>query len=210
LTASPIVQNATFDALINYDLDAKLSEALISYNTPKAQAQAGVLGHVFTGFTLNMHGVAGSPNYAVFLQVVQSAGRPEPSAFFSCKIAKNDRSITIGFGVTPSKSQWLSFAPDHGGLHHLHYVLNDYLCDMLSRTPHCQDTSGAQTDIPFPAGARNLRDWTLGGIYLGLETHNRDMRPEAKDHSAQGTVAIGFQIANLHVTRNPGEPAVCR
>jgi hypothetical protein len=201
LTASPITQEATFDKAIIYDVDAKLLEAVASYDKPNAWVNANVMAHVFTGFTLNMHGVAGSPNYDVFLQIGHSSTRVEPSGFFTCNVRKTGQSITIGFGANPLGMQWLDFTSDHGGLHHLHYVINDFLSDMLARVPHCRDSGRGETNIPFPEAAHILRNWKLGGIYLGLETHNRDVRSTAPEHDVQGRIAVAFQIANLHVRR---------
>jgi hypothetical protein len=192
LTASPLTQNAAFDQAITYDVDAKLSEATASYNTPNARVNADVMAHVFTGFTLNMHGVAGAPNYDVFLQIGHSATRQEPSGFFTCQVSKGGQGITVGFGVNPTGAQWLDYTSDRGRLRHLHYVLNDYLREMLARTPNCRDTNGTETKIPFPAVARDLPNWKLGGIYLGLETHNRDLRPVATNHDVQGQIAVAF------------------
>jgi hypothetical protein len=207
LTASPLTPNATFDSVISYDLDATLSEATATYKTPEGKEKADVMAHVFTGFTLNMHGVAGSPNYDVFLQIGHSSTRQEPSGFFECQIAKQGQTITVGFGANPLGAQRLEFASDHGGLHHLHYVINDYLRNMLARTPSCRDANGAQSKTSFSAAAHDVRNWKLGGIYLGLETHNRDARPEATDHEVHGAVTVAFQIANLHVKRKSGKSA---
>jgi hypothetical protein len=207
LTASPITQDVTFDNIINYDVDAKLSEATASYNTPYARANADVLAHVFTGFTLNMHGVVGSPNYDIFLQIGHSGTREEPSGFFSCQVGKLGSTVSVGFGANRRDAQWLDYKSDRGTLHHLHYTINDYLQDMLARIPSCQSVDGAKISIPFSDAAHNLRNWKLGGIYLGLETHNRDVRPTATNHDAQGGITVALQIANLHVRQVAGPPA---
>jgi hypothetical protein len=206
LAASPVSQSVSFDNAITYDLDAKLSEATAFYNTPDTRVHADVMAQVFTGFTLNLHGVVGSPNYDVFLQIAHSTTRQEPSGFFTCQVGKSGQNITVGFGSVPLGAQWLDYTSDHGSLHHLHYVLNDYLRDMLARTPTCQDIDGGKTSILFPEAARNLRNWKLGGIYLGLETHNRDLRPAATDHAVRGRIAVAFQVANLHVRRASEKP----
>ncbi len=209
LTASPLMQNATMNAETDYDVDEKIIQAQISYKTPQAKARGDVLAHVFTGFTLSLHGANGTPNYNVFLQIAQSASRKEQSGFFLCTFDPVHNNVVLGFGMTPGAGEVLPFQAAHGPLRHLHYVLNDYLCAMLAQTPHCQDGTGASRAMAFAPMARDLANWRLGGIYIGLETHDRDMRPMAQDHAVQGHVAVSVQIANLHVTRYPGKLMHC-
>jgi hypothetical protein len=209
LTASPLTNNATFDARINYDFDAKLSRVQIRSNRSGALSNGQVLAHVFTGFTLNARDSQNVWQYNLFLQVGHAASRQEKSGFFSCQINESKKNITFGYGANLEEGLSLRFASDKGRLHHLHFVLNDYLCNILSSVPHCRDEHGRQVSMPFPASIRDLHNWKLGGIYLGLETHNRDVRPGAVDHRAMGEVAVAFQIANLQVVRMPEVPAQC-
>jgi hypothetical protein len=210
LTASPVVANATFNTALHYDLDAKLSDAAASYRTHEAQRRGLVLAHVFSGFTLRLRDVPGSPAYNVFLQIAHSGSRHERGGIFNCSIGDGGRFLTIGYGGVLPGAPWLEFTPDQRPPHHLHYELADYLCDLLTYTPQCMTKEGKRVEVPFPDRARELGNWTLGGIYVGIETHNMDKRRDAVDQSAQGSVSVALQLANLSVTRDPEKRAACQ
>ena len=157
LTASPLTTAARFDRVITYTLRARLAEATLAAS-PRQIADATVLAHVFTGFTVHLHGVLGAPDYDLFLQIAHANSRRENAGYFRCTIGKHGRVVTLGWGGTLPNDPVLPFRADHGPLHPLRYVLNDYLHAVLATPPPC----GA-----FAKAALDPARWRLGGIYLG-------------------------------------------
>ncbi|EQD37857.1 hypothetical protein B2A_11744 [mine drainage metagenome] len=50
---------------------------------------------------------------------------------------------------------------------------------------------------------KNLKNWTLNSMYVGLETENRDYRPGVRDHQPQGSVEAALQLSDLSVIAEP-------
>ena len=101
--------------------------------------------------------------------------------------------------IAPPGGCPLPFRAQRGSLRHLHYDLTVSLRQALSHAPIYRKPDGAMHRFVYTHQAKNLKDWTINSMYVGLETENRDFRHGARNHRPQGTVSVALQVANLRV-----------
>lgn len=166
----------TFNNPITYSLDAKITAA-----TASGQG-ALVLAQVFTGFIVSFNAV-NNPNY--------NPNLPTISAFMQVGISNSTGAQyrylyhtgnTITYTYTLPTDKILPFQATTGAPTHLTYNLNHYLDDMIAH------------DSSLPSEAKDLGEWSLSAMYVGLENNN-----DATGPSSTGTINSGLQISNLHL-----------
>jgi hypothetical protein len=74
-----------------------------------------------------------------------------------------------------------------------------FLRRVLAHAPMYRKPNGVMHQLVYSDQAKNLKNWTINSMYIGLETENRDFRPGVTDHRAQGTVSVALQVENLSV-----------
>ena len=184
----------TFADTIVLELDARLSAATVRYDTPDAERTAGVLGQVFTGLGLMFTDPATGQRQSVFMQLRLSASRPmsrEASTFCSMQDGRPNLLYNPAY---LSDEIILPFRPDPGPPSRCRYVLSDYVRRLVATGYVCGDRR-----IEWSPAARDVRNWRLSGLYVGLETNTVDTRPGASTASEQGFIEVALQIHELRV-----------
>jgi hypothetical protein len=208
--AADAASSATpLDRVIDYRLDAKITQASVAYANPMARSGGAVLAQVFTGFIVQYPDRQSGKPSTIFLQIPHASsrntpGQHEPGEYRSCRASGGAK--TIIYGANLSEEASLSFAAATGPLSHLHYSVNQYLCALIKRPVVCRSTDGAQTPVKLLDRLNSFADWTIRGIYVGLETQNRDLRAQSQSAGPQGNVSVGLQVSALHVLQHPGRP----
>ncbi len=203
LSAKASQPNATLDRVIAYDLKAKLSRARIAYWTNSAATSGAVQASVFSGFVLEYTGPSEPGTIVLFLQIPLAGSRDPRSSYRSCQ--QQGRGMVITANQSLPGDALLPFRPDPGPPRSLHYVLNQYLCSVLSQPMPCT-RPGGRAMVDFTTTARDFSKWDLKSMYIGLETQATDLRPTAQIRGQQGTTAAGLQISDLRVVRYDNEP----
>jgi hypothetical protein len=192
----------TFDHEIEYSVDLKLKEAEIHYLTPTAKQSGAVLGQIFTGFGIHFFNPTTKQKQFVFLQIPIANSRENTHKDYYVVLPTDGAGLSLLYSAgMDSGEPTFRFAPDGGQLHSFHYSLNRYVAQMVAR-PY----SWNGRTVEWPAEAHDYRNWSLGGMYLGLETQSTDERPESTNHDQQGSVQMTLQIANLSVTQDGDRP----
>jgi hypothetical protein len=201
LSSSALSDNFTLDKEIDYQVDAKISHASIAYFTPAAKTSGVVLAQVFTGFGAIFRDPRTGKQQHIFLQIPMSNSRDKELSAFRMCVPDNSNGYNLLYSGAVDSSQTLAFKTDREALHPLHYILNRYVADMVATPFTCRGRL-----LPWLAEARDLKNWHLGEIYIGLEIEAADVRPAAANHAPQGEVEVAMRIANLRVMRNPDRP----
>lgn len=200
----------SLDHSIAYRLKARIAKARVDAS-PAATERGVVLAQVFTGFVIQFPEPDGSGLSTLFLQVPISVSRQPVNEYRSC--TENSGRRTIIFDGNLRNDPLLPFHSDDGPLRPLAFDLSDYICALLSSATSCRDQSGELHDWSPPPGQLSFQDWKITSIYVGLETQNRDARPDATSPLPQGHVEVGLQLTDLELVADPGKPldaAVCR
>ncbi len=217
--SDPVGANVSFADTITYSLDAQLTQAQVAYDTPGAQASGAVLGSAFTGFGVwfNQPYSAGYeaalPSFLLYMQIgIASSAFPQgasegdyrSASLLSANTAWSQGSASLVYGSLLPGDKALPFAAAKTPTQ-LTYTLNDYLEDAIRQPWPLTDASGT-TWRALPAATQDLSRWTLGGIYVGLETESTDDRSGSTDTSVQGSIAVALQVSDIAVTDNTSLP----
>jgi len=195
LSVNAVEPGARFDQDISYDTDIKLSAAMVHYDMAGAAISGAVLSQVFTGFGLMFSDPITREQQFVFMQLPIAVSRPTPPTWFSiCSLVDKKPKLLY----VPARDQdhpLLAYKADNGDMHHLHYLLNTYVSMLVSSPYRCADQW-----IEWPSSARDLRNWRLTSLYIGLETETSDHRPGSLNLKPQGEIETAVEIANARVT----------
>ena len=181
----------TFDRVINYALDLKLSTAVIRAS-PSAVRSGAVLVQTLSGFTVLFVSPETNETISVFLQIDHGSSQASEGDYRGCYPDGNNQDIV--FGYSAHGHYRMPFRPNPETPVHATYNLNDVLCQMLKAPIICRFADGTTKPLQFPAAARSFKNWRLTSMYVGLETENRDVRPGAATNSIQGEVQVALQI----------------
>ena len=80
----------------------------------------------------------------------------------------------------------------------LQFDISKYLCDMV----HTSIPRSDGTACTFPDSARKLSNWRISSFSMGLETSDVVVDPASKQ-TAAGSVAISFQMSDVHLRKYP-------
>ena len=217
--SDPVAANVSFADTITYSLDAQLTQAQVAYDTPGAQASGAVLGSAFTGFGVwfNQPYSAGYeaalPSFLLYLQIgIASSDFPQggsegdyrSASLLPANTAWSQGSASLVYGSLLPGNVALPFTAAATPTK-LTYTLNNYLEDAIRQPWPVTDTSGT-TWRTLPAVTQDLSRWTLGGVYIGLETESSDDRAGSTDTSTQGSIAMALQVSDISVTDDTSQP----
>jgi hypothetical protein len=200
----------TMNHPVVYNLRAKISQAHIRYYNSSAEKSGAVLAQVFSGFILKFHSRNPRQRITLFMQIHMADSRPwmgTTGEITDEQCTWNPAGAVLIADLAPPGGYPFHFRPDGGPLHHLHYLLNGFLSKILAAPPPlCRRTDGSVHHLKFTNRMKNLKNWTLNSMYVGLETENRDYRPGVRDHQPQGTVSVGLQVSDLSVVSEVARP----
>lgn len=205
LGAKSAISDASFDRVIEFDVDAKVSRAAVSYATPAAGKNGAVVAMAFWAFTLQHTDPATRKVTTVFNQIPIAQSRPAPLDYHACRIGPRGNMVLTVAQELPGSVR-LPFEPAAGPLIKLHYRLNDYLCALLTRTYQCRQGKDNKVLFQFSEPALDFANWRIVGTYNGLETQNTDARSTSTLKGPQGSASIGIQVAGFRVTRYLDRP----
>ncbi len=189
----------TMNHSIVYNLWAKISQADVKYYNANAARNGAVLAMAFSGFILKFQGKNPGQTITLFMQIHLTDSRPwvrRKGGITYEQCASTPTGVVLIADIAPPGGEPFRFRTDSGPLHHLHYRLNSFLREVLdSKLPHCQAAAGTALALihhsMFTKRVRNLEDWTLDSMFVGLETENCDYRPVVQRHFSQKAVGEG-------------------
>lgn len=191
---------STFDHPITYDVTLRLSHAFVSAPRPRSLKDGSVLAQVFSGFVLAFRQPGAKQATILFLQIRHADSRGRQPDYRSCKLRRDGSAVVIYSGVLPDDGD-LPFAPGSVPIR-FHYRLNRYLCHALQAPFPCSDD--APNWMP-PQAARDLANWRMREMYIGLETQDTSLVARSQDRGGKaGTVEAAVQISGLSVYRDRG------
>jgi hypothetical protein len=192
-----IKQPATFDHDIHFSMQAKVSRAEVSYDTPQSEKSGAVLGMAFIGFAMNFPSPVDGSSSVFFLQVGIAKSANKDKLKMMCTMSKTGRIILLA-GGTLSGAPPLAFKADSGPLKTIAFSVNDYVKAVFSKPIGCQVKGVGQKIVSLA----NINPAQIGlkTVYIGLETQNADHRPSAASQGPQGNVELGIQLSDVHIT----------
>jgi hypothetical protein len=196
--------NATFDAALDYSVNLKLPAASAQAPNPLALRNGAVLAQVVSGFSIAFTDPDSKRTIPLFLQIVHADSRGTAADYRGCYPHGGGIEI-VSSRILPGDPQ-LPFAASTGAPLSARYNLNRYLCDVLARGFQCKRGDGSSFPLEFPVAARDFRNWRLTAMFVGLETHDTDLRRSAWIKSKQGDVTVALQVSGLGVTRDGTRP----
>lgn len=177
-------------------LRARLAKASISYATPSAEQTGAVLGMAFAGFVVSFRSpVLGKPS-TLFLQIPLATSRGKTTEYRTCSSSRSG-AMTLLFSGQLLGDPRLPFRDDVGELRSLHYSLNDYLLSLVDKPLDCVQPGGKRTVISL----NRVSAWRIRGVYIGLETENRDLRPNSSTRGPQGRVAMSLDLSEVSLQK---------
>ena len=192
-----------------YNLWAKIAQANIHYDNPQDARNGAVihngvvLAQILSGFILQCQSPNPADRITLFLQIPLSDSRSGPSKLKGGVTYKQGScgagGISICENITPPGGCPLPFHSQRGPLRHLRFNLNEFLRKVLANPPIVAESGGTAHRLVYTDRQKHLKNWTLGSMYVGLETENRDYWPGTTDHHPQGSVSVALQIAGLSV-----------
>lgn len=193
-TASTV---ATFASPITYTVDARIAQASIAYFNSTAAATGAVLAQVFTGFVATFNAPTSAtydsslPTWTAFLQIpISVSGTATPGALYDNVEPSSTGGGTIIYShLLPGESA-LAYQTDSGDLHTLSYNLNAHLSDMIAQ-------SG------LGAAEQDMSRWTLGSMYIGLETQTASSLQS--DTAAQGSLTVSLDVGDISVVQDTSQ-----
>lgn len=193
LAANTVKPTPSFDHRLTYSMLVKVSKASIKFQTPTAEKSGAVLAMSFTGFVIQFPSPVNGSTSTMFLQLGITSSRKVHIASTTCSL--NYGRIIILSGGPSNAIKPLPFAGGQVQFQPVSYDLNQII-DTIFRVPlPCRSKAGEQQTISF----QNIdhKKMVLSGVYIGLETEDRDDRPGATDTAPQGSVEIGIQVSNV-------------
>ena len=188
---------------IIYSLWAKIAQAHVRYYNPGAARSGAVVAQVFSGFILKFHSHNPRHRITLFMQIHMADSRSwlgRTGGITDKQGTWSPAGAVLDFDLAPPGGDPFRFRPDRGPLHYLRYNLRPFLEEVLSaKPPLCQQADGRDHHLTFMGRVRNLKNWTLTSVYVGLETENRISRPGISNHGPQGTVSVALQLMGLRV-----------
>ncbi len=187
---------ANFSRPMTFSMQAKISRASISYNTPTAQQTGAVLGMAFIGFGINFPSPENGSHSLLFLQISLATSRGSAPIRRACLISDSGK-LAVLMGGSLSGSPPLAFAPSTGKLTSISFSMNEYINTLMSTPMTCASHEG-----PQQISLQNVDPGSIvvKSIYIGLETQDEDRRKQSKYVGPQGQVELGLQISNVHLT----------
>ncbi len=194
----------TFAQQLNFSMQAKISSASATYDTPEAMHNGAVLAQTGMAFIISLPSpVNGTPS-TLFLQIslahsgkLALQGLPGKAPFLvQCNMFKNGGLglYTVGTlnGVTP-----LIFATDNGPLHDISFNLNDYIKRLVSTPLNC--TAEGQASQKISLAGVDPSKIILKSVFVGPETEVADHRKTSTFTAPQGKAEMALQVSNLQL-----------
>ena len=185
----PVATN--FSSPIELSIRTRVTHAEISYDTVEASGSGAVLAMAFVGLGLMFRDPsAHAGDRFVFMQlpIVGSMSR-HPGPGIMCTLAGDEPKLLYAPEADP-----VAFRPDAADRER-RYDLTGLVKEMTAEPYPC----GGRI-MGWPAVQRDPAHWHLTGLYVGLETQNRDGRRGAEARP-QGHAALGLDISALSIRR---------
>lgn len=193
LAADTLKPTPNFSDTILFSIDAAVSQASISYDTPQAKATGAVLGMAFNGFVIQFPSPVSGARSTLFLQFEMTNSREKHTPFTTCAMSSNG-ALTMLSGGDLSEMKFLPFEKTGSGLTHLSYNLSSQISKLFAKPLGCRSSSGAYHNLSLTSIA--LGNIDVEGVYIGLETEAVDRRSHSVIAGRQGAVQLGLEISN--------------
>ena len=196
-----VAPNTTFANTLIYSMQARISDAAVAYTVPPAAITGVVQAVAFTGFTVTFNAIgsasydASLPTYNAFLQIELAGSRGEGT--YRGGGINADGNVQLCDTTLLPQNSLLPFQASDGGLTTETYNLKAYLADMVAQSWSLSSANGPQA-FTMVAAAENLANWSLGTVYVGVETQNA-----GTDGVVQGSDTIGLDIGHVALTALP-------
>lgn len=199
--------NATLDRPITLSFDGRLSESSVSYSNPAARENGAVLAQVFAGFWLHFKRPSTGEVMPVALQVEYARSQDRRVDYRACALRPNGPPRIVFGRSLPGEARF-AFGQDGQRVQSIKTDINRYLCDLIAQDLQCRG-KGQRQQFGWDAEARDLRNWTLKSVYIGVETQNQDERSGSTNASPQGQVTAGLELSGLRLTEDPSGNFSC-
>ena len=201
LSSDALNGGVTLEKPITYSVALQITSAKISYLNSSAEASGAVLGGGFTGFRLQLRdeGAPRSEPVSVFVQLQHVSSRDRAADHLGCHSRQSSGSPQIVYSRTLQHDAFLPFSVTSKPTL-FRFDVNEHVRDLIKNPVRCVSPLGKVSLFSWPAGARNFANWRLTSMFIGLEVQNQDQRSGGKIVGPQGTVELGLQISNLHVS----------
>jgi hypothetical protein len=192
-----VTQPVTFDHTVHFSMQAKVSRASVSYDTPQAQKTGAVLGMAFIGFAMNFPSPVDGSSSVLFLQVDVAQSSNKAPFKNICRMTKSGRIILLAGGTLDGVPP-LQFKANNGAPQTLSFDVNDYINKLFDGSVGCAVKGQKMQTVSLRGISKS--DISLKTVYIGLETQSGDSRQSTTDHASQGNVELGIQLSNVQMT----------
>lgn len=215
--STPFLNNnvESLEKRIDLNFKAKIKERITQYIASNSSKDGSVVSQFFTGFTYNYYNPDLKEITPIFVQIYHADSReekylaPGKLEYRGCyKGELGNKQIVFGSNLPNALggNGFLAAPQADGDLNAFSFNLNDQICNMIKKSFNCQDG----TTFSFPENAKDLKNWSVGSIYIGLETQEA----LAADFNIIPTVAgpdkgkssLTVQLKDLELMKYPSIP----
>lgn len=200
------------DKRIDLNFSAKIKDRYTEYFNDRARNDGSVVSQFFAGSSFFYKNPEDNSLTHIFVQITFADSRYErflaPGKLEYRGCYKNDfgsRQIVYGNNMPNALggNGFIAGATPNSPLQDYSFNINDQICTMIKKPFKCQDGS----DFYFPENAKTLENWTVNGLYFGLETQEALAEDFSKIPTVSGPKAgkssISVQLADLDIKKYP-------
>ncbi len=194
----------TFAQHLEFSMQAKISRAYTSYDTPAAMRNGAVLAQVGMAFIIQLPSPVNGAASTLFLQISLAhsgpraqQGLPGAAPFMvECNLFKNGALGLYTVGTLSGKTP-LVFAADDGPLHDISFNLNDYISKLLNTPLHCAGKGVASQAVSL--ASVDPSSIVLKSVFVGPETEIANHLKNSTFTGPQGKAEMAIQVSNLKI-----------
>jgi hypothetical protein len=197
--SADLVRPTAMDQDMNLALDARIKEAVVTYDNALAKNNGAVLAQVFAGLWMQFRSPTTGKKISLALQIEIANSQNKRADHRGCRVTRSGMPRIVYGRSLPGASRF-DFFKLYPSREPMRFNVNQYLCDLLSRQVSCLNNNEKQ-NLVWDNEARDLRNWTVRNFYIGVETQNKDARNKQSGAAAtQGHASVALELANLQLT----------
>lgn len=193
LSADVVPHSVSAAHALIFTINARLSEAAASYETPQAKQSGLVLAQGGINFRASFHDPESHRTYSIQLGIPLINSRNPRPEHVGCHFFGQDRVPQINSEKVSDGKSIFPFVAN-AEMKALTYRVNDYICDMIAKPVPCRSSDGPHMTMIWPASAFDLNNWSIGSVVISIGTQN-GVRQQNGGHP-QGDIKVGLEISD--------------
>jgi hypothetical protein len=199
LSADIVPHSVSAAHALVFSMNARLSAAEVTYETPQAKESGAVLAQAGISFRTTFRDPETHRAYSVQIGIPLVNSRNPRPEHVGCHFFGQNRAPQLNSEKVLAGTETLPFrrgAP----VAHLTYHVNDYICDFISKPVPCRSSDGPQMTLTWPASAADLNNWSIASVVISLGTQNSASKQSYT--GPQGNIKVGLEISDPRLTES--------